>query len=38
MDKYLLTLSWRADGSSRFGANKKWGYFPFRRYRLARVG
>lgn len=28
MDKYLLTLSWRADGSSRFGANRKWGYFP----------
>jgi TonB-linked SusC/RagA family outer membrane protein len=28
MDKYLLTLSWRDDGSSRFGANKKWGNFP----------
>jgi len=27
-DRYLLTLSWRGDGSSRFGANKKWGYFP----------
>ncbi len=28
MDKYLLTVSWRADASSRFGANQKWGYFP----------
>lgn len=28
MDKYLLTLSYRADGSSVFGANNKWGYFP----------
>ncbi|MBC7892107.1 MAG: SusC/RagA family TonB-linked outer membrane protein, partial [Sphingobacteriaceae bacterium] len=27
-DKYLLTLTGRADGSSRFGANNKWGYFP----------
>ncbi|WP_341227854.1 TonB-dependent receptor [uncultured Arcticibacterium sp.] len=27
-DKYLLTASLRADGSSRFGANTKWGYFP----------
>jgi TonB-linked SusC/RagA family outer membrane protein len=27
-DKYLLTLSYRADGSSVFGANNKWGYFP----------
>ncbi|NDP19571.1 MAG: TonB-dependent receptor [Paludibacter sp.] len=26
--KYLLTVSMRADGSSRFGANNKWGYFP----------
>lgn len=26
--KYLLTASIRADGSSRFGANHKWGYFP----------
>ena len=28
MDKYLLTVSWRADASSRFGADKKWGYYP----------
>ncbi len=28
MDKYLVTFSWRADASSRFGPNKKWGYFP----------
>jgi TonB-linked SusC/RagA family outer membrane protein len=28
LDKYLFTVTWRADGSSRFGANKKWGYFP----------
>lgn len=27
-DKYLLTASFRADGSSRFGANKRFGYFP----------
>jgi outer membrane receptor protein involved in Fe transport len=27
-DKYLLTASYRADGSSVFGANNKWGYFP----------
>jgi TonB-linked SusC/RagA family outer membrane protein len=28
MDKYLFTASWRADGSSRFGINNKWSYFP----------
>lgn len=27
-NKYLLTASIRADGSSRFGADQKWGYFP----------
>ena len=27
-DRYLLTASMRADGSSVFGANNKWGYFP----------
>jgi TonB-dependent starch-binding outer membrane protein SusC len=27
-DKYLLTVTGRADGSSRFGANNKWGFFP----------
>lgn len=26
--KYLLTATLRADGSSRFGAGNKWGYFP----------
>lgn len=26
--KYFLTTSLRRDGSSRFGANKKWGWFP----------
>ncbi len=26
--KYLVTVSYRADGSSVFGANNKWGYFP----------
>jgi len=26
--KYLTTLSVRADGSSRFGKNNRWGYFP----------
>jgi len=26
--KYLFTGSVRADGSSKFGANNKWGYFP----------
>lgn len=27
-DKYLLTATFRTDGSSRFGANNKWGFFP----------
>lgn len=27
-DKYLLQLSVRRDGSSVFGTNKQWGYFP----------
>ena len=27
-DRYLLTATMRADGSSRFGDNNKWGYFP----------
>ncbi|RZM21530.1 MAG: SusC/RagA family TonB-linked outer membrane protein, partial [Pedobacter sp.] len=27
-DKYLLEFTYRADGSSRFGANNKWGFFP----------
>ena len=27
-DKYLFTVSFRADGSSRFSENNKWGYFP----------
>lgn len=28
LDKYLIDFSLRADGSSKFGANRKWGYFP----------
>ena len=28
MDKYLFNATFRRDGSSRFGANKKWGFFP----------
>lgn len=28
MDRYLLTASFRADGSSKFGAGDRWGYFP----------
>lgn len=28
MDKYLVTLSYRRDGSSVFGENNKWGNFP----------
>ena len=28
MDRYLLTASMRADGSSKFGKDNKWGYFP----------
>ncbi|SFD31725.1 iron complex outermembrane recepter protein [Chitinophaga sp. CF118] len=28
LDKYLLTATLRADGSSKFGANNKYGYFP----------
>ena len=27
-DKYLLTVTFRADGSSKFGEGNKWGYFP----------
>ncbi|SDK98947.1 TonB-linked outer membrane protein, SusC/RagA family [Catalinimonas alkaloidigena] len=27
-DKYLVTLTGRYDGSSRFGAQNKWGFFP----------
>ncbi|MDH5828736.1 SusC/RagA family TonB-linked outer membrane protein [Sphingobacterium faecium] len=26
--KYIFNASWRADASSRFGVNTKWGYFP----------
>jgi len=28
LDKYLLTFTARADGSSKFGPNNKWGFFP----------
>jgi len=28
MDKYLFTATLRADGSSRFGSNNQYGYFP----------
>lgn len=28
LEKYLLTLTIRSDGSSRFGGDNKWGYFP----------
>ena len=27
-DKYLLTATYRIDGSSKFSPNKRWGYFP----------
>lgn len=27
-DKYLMTASLRKEGSSKFGTNNKWGYFP----------
>ncbi|RBL91659.1 SusC/RagA family TonB-linked outer membrane protein [Chitinophaga flava] len=27
-DKYLLTVTFRADGSSRFAPGRRWGYFP----------
>lgn len=27
-DRYLLTATMRADGSTKFGKNNKWGYFP----------
>ncbi|MDQ0109853.1 iron complex outermembrane receptor protein [Chitinophaga terrae (ex Kim and Jung 2007)] len=27
-DKYILTVTMRADGSSKFGANNRYGYFP----------
>ncbi|MGL4411515.1 MAG: SusC/RagA family TonB-linked outer membrane protein, partial [Bacteroidales bacterium] len=28
MEKYLLTVNFRADGSTKFGENNKYGYFP----------
>jgi TonB-linked SusC/RagA family outer membrane protein len=28
VDKYLLTATFRADGSSRFAPGRRWGYFP----------
>ncbi|NJC25701.1 SusC/RagA family TonB-linked outer membrane protein [Neolewinella antarctica] len=28
LDKYLFTFSGRADGSSKFGRNNRWAYFP----------
>ena len=28
LDRYMLTATFRADGSSRFAKGKKWGYFP----------
>ncbi len=28
LDRYLLTATMRADGSSKFGPNHHWGYFP----------
>lgn len=28
MDKYLFTFTMRADGSSKFAANNRWGFFP----------
>jgi TonB-linked SusC/RagA family outer membrane protein len=28
MDKYLMTLTFRSDGSSKFGTNNKWASFP----------
>lgn len=28
LGKYLLTANFRADGSSAFGPNQRWGYFP----------
>ncbi len=28
MDRYMLTATGRYDGSSRFGSNHKWGFFP----------
>lgn len=37
-NKYLLTATFRADGSSKFGKGNKWGYFPSLAagYRLSR--
>jgi len=28
LDRYLVTLTFRSDGSSRFAPSKRWGYFP----------
>ena len=30
-DRYLFTLTMRADGSTKFGKNNKWGFFPSQR-------
>jgi iron complex outermembrane receptor protein len=32
-NKYLATVNFRMDGSSKFGANNKYGYFPSGKYR-----
>lgn len=28
MERYLLTVTFRADGSSKFAPSNRWGYFP----------
>ena len=28
LDRYMFTATFRADGSSKFGPNSRWGYFP----------
>ena len=36
LDRYLFTVTGRRDGSSRFGADHQWGFFPSAAVRLAR--
>jgi TonB-linked SusC/RagA family outer membrane protein len=36
-DKYILTATIRADGSSKFGANNKYGYFPSVGFKWAAI-
>src|SRR3546814_791799 len=38
LDKYLFTATFRADGSSRFAATNRWGYFPAAAFAWREIG